>query len=97
MATIHSIRSLTRVARYTPFKTPTTTQPLSLSFAASFSTSQPQNATPSGPPPANFRLPRPKRWDEQEEKLWDRLGNYFLMTEIVRGMYVVMEQFFRPA
>lgn len=26
----------------------------------------------------------------------DRAANYFLMTEMMRGMYVLMEQFFRP-
>jgi len=27
----------------------------------------------------------------------DKVGNYFLFTEMLRGMYVVLEQFFRPA
>jgi NADH dehydrogenase (ubiquinone) Fe-S protein 8 len=26
----------------------------------------------------------------------DKASNYFLLTEMLRGMYVVMEQFFRP-
>jgi NADH dehydrogenase (ubiquinone) Fe-S protein 8 len=26
----------------------------------------------------------------------DKTSNYFLYTEMLRGMYVVMEQFFRP-
>jgi hypothetical protein len=26
----------------------------------------------------------------------DRVGKYFLLTEMARGMYVVLEQFFRP-
>lgn len=26
----------------------------------------------------------------------DKASNYFLLTEMFRGMYVVMEQFFRP-
>jgi NADH dehydrogenase (ubiquinone) Fe-S protein 8 len=26
----------------------------------------------------------------------DKASNYFLLTEIFRGMYVVLEQFFRP-
>lgn len=53
-------------------------------------------ALPAGPPPSNFRLPRTKRWDEGSETSLDKAGNYFLMTEMLRGMYVVIEQFFRP-
>jgi NADH dehydrogenase (ubiquinone) Fe-S protein 8 len=53
-------------------------------------------ATPSGPPPKGFRLPPPRRWDEKKESTIDALGKYFLLTEIARGMYVVLEQFFRP-
>ena len=26
----------------------------------------------------------------------DKASNYFLLTEMLRGMYVVLEQFFRP-
>ena len=26
----------------------------------------------------------------------DKASNYFLLREMMRGMYVVMEQFFRP-
>jgi len=39
---------------------------------------------------------RPKRWDEEEESTMDKASKYFLMAEIFRGMYVVLEQFFRP-
>ncbi|KAI6245693.1 NADH-ubiquinone oxidoreductase [Erysiphe necator] len=53
-------------------------------------------ATPSGPPPSKFRLPTPKRWNESKESVLDKAGTYFLMTEMFRGMYVVLEQFFRP-
>ncbi|KAF2687708.1 NADH-quinone oxidoreductase [Lentithecium fluviatile CBS 122367] len=62
---------------------------------ALFSTTFPRAATPAGPPPPGFRLPRPKRWDEGEGSL-DRAGKYFLLLEMFRGMYVLMEQFFRP-
>lgn len=62
---------------------------------ASFSTSSNKRALPTGPPPSNFRLPKPKRWSEGEGAL-DKAGNYFLLTEMFRGMYVVLEQFFRP-
>ncbi|KEF52585.1 NADH-ubiquinone oxidoreductase 23 kDa subunit, mitochondrial [Exophiala aquamarina CBS 119918] len=63
--------------------------------AAHFHTSRPRYALPSGPPPQGYRLPRPKRFDEGEHVL-DKASNYFLLTEMFRGMYVVLEQFFRP-
>ncbi|KAM3070089.1 ndufs8, ubiquinone oxidoreductase 23 kd subunit [Clarireedia jacksonii] len=66
------------------------------SARAPFSTSQFRSATPTGPPPAGFRLPKPVRWDQQKDSTMDKAGKYFLMTEMVRGMYVVLEQFFRP-
>jgi NADH dehydrogenase (ubiquinone) Fe-S protein 8 len=53
-------------------------------------------ATPSGPPPPGFRLARPERWDEGKESSLDKAGKYFLLTEMARGMYVALEQFFRP-
>jgi NADH dehydrogenase (ubiquinone) Fe-S protein 8 len=63
---------------------------------AAFSTSLRSYATPAGPPPSNFRLPKPQRWDESKESGLDKAGKYFLMLEMARGMYVVLEQFFRP-
>ena len=45
--------------------------------------------------PRTPRLPGREKWDEGESSL-DKAGKYFLMTEILRGMYVVLEQFFRP-
>lgn len=71
--------------------TPSTTSPL-----AAFSTSSLRYATPSGPPPAGFRLPRPERWDESKESALDKAGKFFLLSEMMRGMYVVLEQYFRP-
>merc|ERR1712225_101438 len=53
-------------------------------------------ATPSGPPPAGFRLPKPEPWDQSKESMLDKAGKYFLLTEMARGMYVVLEQYFRP-
>ncbi|KAK0283764.1 ndufs8, ubiquinone oxidoreductase 23 kd subunit [Friedmanniomyces endolithicus] len=55
-------------------------------------------ATPNGPhpPPASFRLPTPDRWHQNKPNVMDEAGNYFLLTEMMRGMYVVLEQFFRP-
>jgi NADH dehydrogenase (ubiquinone) Fe-S protein 8 len=64
--------------------------------AAAFSTTSVRHATPSGPPPPGFRLSRPERWDESKESSLDKAGKYFLMTEMARGMYVVLEQYFRP-
>jgi len=64
---------------------------------ALFSTSSFQAyATPSGPPPQGFRLPKPTRWNESKESALDQAGKYFLLTEMARGMYVVLEQYFRP-
>jgi len=63
--------------------------------AAFFATSSRRAATPSGPPPAGFRVAAPEKWDQGENSL-DKAGKYFLMTEIFRGMWVVLEQFFRP-
>ena len=60
-----------------------------------FSTSTHRHATPSGPPPAGFRLPKPKTYAEGPSAI-DKAGNYFMLTEIFRGMYVVLEQYFRP-
>lgn len=53
-------------------------------------------ATPAGPPPKGFRQKPYARWDEEKEGTFDRLGKFFLLTEMFRGMYVLMEQFFRP-
>lgn len=63
---------------------------------ARFSQSAVQSATPSGPPPAGFRLPPQKRWDQGDESSLDKASKYFLLAEMFRGMYVVLEQFFRP-
>jgi NADH dehydrogenase (ubiquinone) Fe-S protein 8 len=53
-------------------------------------------ATPHGPPPANFRTSKPVQWTWDRESTLDRVGKFFLMTEMARGMYVLLEQFFRP-
>ncbi|KAK9474771.1 uncharacterized protein V1510DRAFT_410623 [Dipodascopsis tothii] len=45
-------------------------------------------------PPANFRIAPAKNWDEGESAL-DKAGRFFLMAEMFRGMYVVLEQYFR--
>ncbi|KAF2760003.1 NADH-quinone oxidoreductase subunit I [Pseudovirgaria hyperparasitica] len=63
-------------------------------LAAFFTTSAARNASGSGRPPSGFRIPAPKQWDEGESSL-DKAGKYFLLTEMFRGMWVVLEQFFR--
>lgn len=53
-------------------------------------------ATPHGPPPKGFRLPKSRDWDDSTESTLDRAGRFFLMSEMFRGMYVALEQYFRP-
>lgn len=53
-------------------------------------------AKAEGLPPQGFRLPTPRKWNENKESIWDAAGKYFLLTEMARGMYVLLEQFFRP-
>ena len=64
--------------------------------AALFSTTSFRAAAPTGPPPKDFRIATPTRWDNEKESTLDKTGRYFLLTEMLRGMYVVLEQFFRP-
>ena len=52
-------------------------------------------ATPMGAP-KNFRIKQRPEWDQEKEGTFERAGKYFLMTEMARGMYVLLEQFFRP-
>ncbi|EHA50121.1 hypothetical protein MCOR27_005075 [Pyricularia oryzae] len=53
-------------------------------------------ATPAGPPPKGFRLPPPVEWDQEKEGTMAKVSKYFLLSEMGRGMYVLLEQFFRP-
>ena len=93
-----SSRSLTAISRtYSSLRPPSATIAARSSprpSLATFSASARHSA--SSPPAKGFRLPRPKRWDEGSESSIDKAGKYFLMTELLRGMYVVLEQFFRP-
>ncbi|KAF4624291.1 hypothetical protein G7Y89_g13882 [Cudoniella acicularis] len=66
--------------------------PMTIPLAA-FSTTSLRAATPSGPPPAGFRLPRPERWDESKESSLDKAGKYFLLTEMARGIYTIYYPF----
>ncbi|KAG0647101.1 Complex I-23kD [Hyphodiscus hymeniophilus] len=87
------------VARSRPtVRLPSSVRPFTPSTGAfaSFSSTGICAATPSGPPPAGFRIKRPERWDESTESSLDKAGKYFLLGEMARGMYVVLEQYFRP-
>lgn len=96
-----STKPLSMLARSCPSSTLVRAYPLaprrfpSPATVALFSTTFARAATPAGPPPPGFRLPRPQRWDEGEKAL-DKAGKYFLLLEMARGMYVALEQFFRP-
>jgi NADH dehydrogenase (ubiquinone) Fe-S protein 8 len=46
-------------------------------------------------PPQGFRLHRPRKWDEPVESALDSHTKYFLLSEMIRGMWVVVEQYFR--
>lgn len=46
-------------------------------------------------PPQGFRLHRPRKWDEPLEPALDSHTKYFLLSEMLRGMWVVVEQYFR--
>lgn len=85
-----SVRSVARLVanRRSPF--------VPLGSTANFSSSASRAATPAGPPHPSFRLPPPTRWDQGSESSLDKASKYFLMAELFRGMYVVLEQYFRP-
>ncbi|KAJ2896873.1 NADH-ubiquinone oxidoreductase 23 kDa subunit [Zalerion maritima] len=53
-------------------------------------------ATPAGTSPSKFRQNKPAEWHQDPERASDKLGKYFLLYEMARGMYVNLEQFFRP-
>lgn len=82
------------VASARPTLMPSAFRPLG--STANFSSSVRRAALPAGPPQPGFRLPPPKRWDQSEESALDKNTKYFLLAELFRGMYVVLEQFFRP-
>ncbi|KAE8375066.1 hypothetical protein BDV26DRAFT_268552 [Aspergillus bertholletiae] len=94
MASSKSVARLVAYRRPTPSLLTSSFRPLG--STANFSSSVCRAATPAGPPPAGFRLAPPKKWDEDPESSLDKASKYFLMSEIFRGMYVVLEQFFRP-
>jgi NADH dehydrogenase (ubiquinone) Fe-S protein 8 len=84
-------RQLTRVASAS-----STTTPSSAMLVACRAMAQQRGyATPNGPPPQNFRTSKRVEWSWDRESTLDRMGKFFLMTEMARGMYVLLEQFFR--
>lgn len=66
------------------------------SFAAAFSTTARRQVTTEGAPPQGFRLPPGRDWKTRKDSVFDQAANYFLLTEMARGMWVLLEQFFRP-
>lgn len=85
-----STRSVARLVAYrrSPF--------MPIGSTANFSSSVSRAATPAGPPQPGFRLPPPQRWDTSPESSLDKASKYFLLAEIFRGMYVTLEQYFKP-
>ncbi|KAF2213553.1 hypothetical protein CERZMDRAFT_96385 [Cercospora zeae-maydis SCOH1-5] len=88
-----SPRALTALARSRPT---TSLLNATVSRSAAFSTGAARQRPVEGPPPAGFRIPTPRKWNENKESILDSAGKYFLLTEMARGMYVLLEQFFRP-
>lgn len=95
MSAPRAITALARTARLQQ-RHATSIRASAIASRAAFSSSARINATTEGAPPAGFRATRPPRWNERKDSVWDQAGNYFLLTEMLRGMYVVLEQFFRP-
>jgi len=75
--------------------TTTTSSPQTM-LAVALLSSRRTYATPAGPPPKNFRLKPQPAWDQEKEGTFNKIGKYFLLAEMARGMYVLLEQFFRP-
>ncbi|ONH68205.1 NADH-ubiquinone oxidoreductase 23 kDa subunit, mitochondrial [Cyberlindnera fabianii] len=45
--------------------------------------------------PSDFRVPPPKSWEDKGESALDKAMKFFLLAEMFRGMYIVLEMFFR--
>ncbi|CEP23979.1 NUO1 [Cyberlindnera jadinii] len=45
--------------------------------------------------PQGFRIPAPKTWEESSESAIDKAMKFFLLSEMLRGMYIVLEMYFR--
>ena len=83
-------RTLLASSRPHTLPLPTASIPAAHHFSSSYIA---RHATPRGPLPG-LRTNRTPSWEEGESAL-DKAGRIFLMMEMVRGMYVVLEQFFR--
>lgn len=70
--------------------TPSTTTTTSVPSTPSFPT-----GTAEGIPPLGYRIHRPPTWEESHESAVDKATKFFLLSEMVRGMWVVLEQYFR--
>ncbi|TQS33349.1 hypothetical protein Golomagni_06311 [Golovinomyces magnicellulatus] len=89
--------SAAMMARRQLIRAPTTANSAMVAYRAMAMAQQQRGyATPRGPPPKDFRTSTRTEWQFDRESTLDRLGRYFLMTEMARGMYVLLEQFFRP-
>lgn len=45
--------------------------------------------------PAGFRVPPPRTWEQSKESALDKATKWFLMAEMFRGMYIVLEMYFK--
>jgi len=88
-------RPLVRASALAAAARSTTTTPQTM-MAVALLSSRRTYATPAGPPPKGFRLPKAPEWDQEKEGTFNKIGKYFLLAEMARGMYVLLEQFFRP-
>lgn len=68
-------------------------RPASAILSSQFSTTSASRYA-TQPPPTGFRVGRQQTWEDGGSSL-DKAAKYFLMSEMARGMYVVLEQFFR--
>lgn len=68
-------------------------------FSSSFLRAKPSLAAVAGSVassrPSDFRLPKPKTWEESSESALDKAMKFFLLSEMFRGMYIVLEMYFR--
>ncbi|OWB70633.1 hypothetical protein B5S31_g312 [[Candida] boidinii] len=45
--------------------------------------------------PEGFRVPRPRTWEESKEGALSKATKWYLLSEMFRGMYIVLEMYFR--
>jgi NADH dehydrogenase (ubiquinone) Fe-S protein 8 len=51
--------------------------------------------TPISTRPEGFRIPRARTWEESKEGAIAKATKWFLLAEMFRGMYIVLEMYFR--